>query len=129
MRHRWFGGGSIGLATVQGRPSRQPLSFTLFLVVFVVSAPSPAQSQSPMDRLPQLIRIIGALLSPGEETGERYPTLDVRIAGKPRTLYVREVQSLTSDDWGWPILRNLGAFLTLIGPPALIDRLDSEEIR
>ncbi|TMA56251.1 MAG: hypothetical protein E6J80_08000 [Deltaproteobacteria bacterium] len=90
--------------------------------------PAPAQG-TPLFGPPPLLRITGMLLSPAAESGSRYPTLDVSIAGEPRTLYIREVKSLTSDDRGWPILRNLGSFLTLTGPPALIDRLDSEETR
>ena len=98
------------------------------LVGLLVPAPAPAQG-TPLFGPPPLLRITGMLLSPAEEAGSRYPTLDVSIAGEPRTLYIREVKSLTSDDRGWPILRNLGSFLTLTGPPALIDRLDSEETR
>jgi len=90
--------------------------------------PAPAQG-TPLFGPPPLLRIIGILLSPAAESGKHYPTLDVSIAGELRTLYIREVKFLTSDDRGWPILRNLGSFLTLTGPPALIDRLDSEETR
>jgi len=98
------------------------------LVGLLVPAPAPAQG-TPLFGPPPLLRITGMLLSPAEEAGSRYPTLDVSIAGEPRTLYIREVKSLTSDDRGWPILRNLGSFLTLTGPPALSDRLGSEEIK
>ena len=90
--------------------------------------PAPAQG-TPLFGPPPLLRIIGILLSPAAESGKHYPTLDVSIAGELRTLYIREAKFLTSDDRGWPILRNLGSFLTLTGPPALIDRLDSEETR
>ena len=99
------------------------------LVGLLVPAPAPAQGTPLFGPPPPLLRITGILLSPAAESGKRYPTLDVSIAGEPRTLYVREVKFLTSDDRGWPILRNLGSFLTLTGPPALIDRLDSEETR
>ena len=91
--------------------------------------PAPAQGTPLFGPPPPLLRITGILLSPAAESGKRYPTLDVSIAGELRTLYIREVKFLTSDDRGWPILRNLGSFLTLTGPPALIDRLDSEETR
>ena len=69
----------------------RPLSFTLFFVVCVVFVPSPVHSLPPIGHLPQLIRITGALLGPGEETGKHYPTLEVRVAGRLQTLYVREV--------------------------------------
>ena len=98
------------------------------LVGLLVPAPAPAQG-TPLFGPPPLLRITGILLSPAAESGKHYPTLDVSIAGELRTLYIREVKFLTSDDRGWPILRNLGSFLTLTGPPALIDRLDSEETR
>jgi hypothetical protein len=40
---------------------------------------------------------------------------------------MREAKSLTSDDRGPQILRNLGALLVLIGSPPLLDRLAGKE--
>jgi uncharacterized membrane protein HdeD (DUF308 family) len=42
-------------------------------------------------------------------------------------LSVRAVESLTSAHRGWPLLRHLGAFLTLTGPAPLIARLQNDE--
>jgi hypothetical protein len=100
-----------------------------FLIVFLLLMPIRALSFQPFDHPPPLIRITGTLLSADEEASKRYPTLEVSIAGKQQTLYVREVKSLTSDDRGWPILRNVGAFLILTGPQELVDHLQSEEAK
>ena len=101
----------------------------LLLVVSVVFTPSFAQSFQPLTHPPPLIRITGALVDPSEEASSYHPTLEVSIAGKSRVLRVREVESLTDPVRGWAILRNLGAFLILTGPPALLERLDNEETR
>src|SRR5206468_12376414 len=98
------------------------------LVGLLVPAPAPAQG-TPLFGPPPLLRITGMLLSPAEESGSRYPTLDFCIAGEPRTLYIREVYSLISDDRGWPILRNLWSFLILTCSTALNARLDSTDTR
>jgi hypothetical protein len=101
----------------------------LLLVAVVVLTPFPSLSFQPFDSPPPLIRITGVLLSPGEETRSQYQTLEVMVAGEPRILRVREVESLTNAVQGWSILRNLGSFLILTGPPALLERLDNEETR
>jgi len=114
----------------KGWATARLLAVTCLVGLFVPApAPAPAQGAPLFGPPPPLLRITGIFLSPAAESGKHYPTLDVSIAGELRTLYIREVKFLTSDDRGWPILRNLGSFLTLTGPPALIDRLDSEEIR
>jgi hypothetical protein len=77
-----------------------------------------------------LIRITGALFAPGEHLSDTAATLDVRIAEKPWTLRVRDVESLTSRvPGGISLLRNLGGFLILTGPSELVARLTSEEAR
>jgi hypothetical protein len=105
------------------------LLLALPLTVLLVSVPGPARSfaaGSPKV-LPQLIQIIGSLWTPSEAAERKEQTLNVRIAGERRILYVRTVKSLTSDDHDWSMLRNLGRFLSITGPTPLIDQLQSKE--
>jgi hypothetical protein len=77
-----------------------------------------------------LIRITGVLFAPGEQLSDSSATFDVRIAEKPWTLRVRDVESLTSRvPGGVSLLRNLGGFLILTGPSEFVTRLTSEDAR
>lgn len=105
----------------------RPLLFVFLLPGFLAGTPVLAQSPGVPAFLPQLIQITGSLFSPSEAASKREQTLDVQIAGEQRVLYVREVKSLTSDDRDWPMLRDLGRFLSITGPSLLIDQLKSEE--
>jgi len=105
------------------------LLLALLLALLLVGVPGPARSfaaGSPT-ALPQLIQIIGSLLTPSEAAERKEQTLNVRIAGERRILHVRTVKSLTSDDRGWSMLRNLGRSLTIRGPAPLLDQLQSKE--
>lgn len=75
------------------------------------------------EKLPQLVRLTGAFSAAVQDTDERPYLLEISIAGKLRPFYVYEARSLTSDDWGTQILRNVGALLVLTGPPELLGRL------
>ena len=89
-----------------------------------------AQSPSPAGP-PQLIRITGTFINSaaigGQQSPQPYPTIDVRVAERMRTFHVQEVKSLTGAKEGWPILRNVGAFLIFVGPTEITDHLQSPE--
>jgi len=103
------------------------LPLALFLALLCSYNFASAQTLNTSEFVPQLIRIVGSLLIPGKAASKKDQTLDVRIAGERRMLYVRDVKSLTSDDRDWPMLRNLGGFLSIIGPSPLLDQLKSKE--
>lgn len=106
-------------------------SLSLLLMSFLIGNP-PALAQSPPSPgyIPPLIRITGALFAREEKFENSSASLDVRIADKPWTLRVRDVHALTTNvPGGIPLLRNLGGFLIITGPPELVARLESEEFR
>lgn len=108
------------------------LLITITLCVIFNATPVLLAQSPPVAGPPQLIRITGKFIAlPGQGIEQQlrpYPTLDVRIAEKMRTLHVQTVESLTDAQDGWPILRNVGAFLTFIGPPGIIAHLQSPEV-
>jgi len=108
------------------------LLIAISLCVIFDAAPVLLAQSPPMAGPPQLIRITGKFITPpgggSEQQLHPYPTLDVRIAEKMRTLHVQTVESLTGARDGWPILRNVGAFLTFTGPPEIIAHLRSPEV-
>lgn len=100
------------------------LLWSLALWLFAVP---PAFSAPFREKLPQLIRLTGTFSAAAQDTAEHPYLLEVSIDGKPRPFYVSEVKSLTSDDWGPQILRNVGALLVLTGPGELVDRLTNAD--
>lgn len=92
--------------------------------------PAAAQSPAAPGYIPPLIRITGALYDPEERFASAHASFDVRAADRPWTLRVRDVTALTTNaPGGIPLLRNLGGFLIITGPPELTARLVSEEFR
>jgi hypothetical protein len=100
----------------------------LWSIAFCLFGAFPASGSPFQEKLPQLVRLTGTF-SPviGQDAGALPYLLEISIDGKPRTFYMREAKSLTSDDRGPQILRNLGALLVLIGSPPLLDRLAGKE--
>jgi hypothetical protein len=97
-----------------------PLLVSLSLCVIIGGSPSAVAQSPPPLGPPQLIRMTGEFIDSvtagARQPSQPYPTIDVRVAEKTRTLHVRDVESLTDAKKGWPILRNLGAFLIFTGP-------------
>jgi hypothetical protein len=105
-------------------------SLLISLVLFTNLLPAFAQSPPAPGYIPPLIRITGAIFDPKEQFHDSFANFDVRINEKPWILRVRDVESLTTNvPGGLPLLRNLGGFLILSGPPELTARLESEEHR
>jgi hypothetical protein len=108
-----------------------PLLVSLSLCVIIGGSPSAAAQSPPPVGPPQLIRMTGEFIDSvtagARQPSQPYPTIDVRVAEKMRTFHVRDVESLTDAKKGWPILRNLGAFLIFTGPAEMIAHLQSPE--
>ena len=101
------------------------LTFPLFLLMFVVTLPSPGQSFQMMGSPPPLIRITGIFLS-AEAAKKHSSLIEVRVNEQLLTLYVREVRSPTDPTQGRSALRNLGGFLTVKGPAETLNLLLSQ---
>ncbi len=94
-------------------------------VALILAGPLPVRSDPAA--LPPLIRIIGALLDPGEEPGKHYPSLEVSIEGKLWELRIRTVESLTGLQPDGSLLRDIGSFLVISGPAALLESLQRQD--
>jgi hypothetical protein len=101
------------------------IAFVLITGIHVLPPPL-VRALPPIAKPPQLIRITGTFFDSRTETGKQLPTLEVSLGGEKHILYVRDVRSLTSNDQGMHILRNLGAFLSLSGPPEVLSLLISK---
>ena len=75
-----------------------------------------------------MMRITGVFVSAEDDPGEYDPSLDVRIAGQPWTLHIRESRHLSDDRSGRKTLRSLRS-LSMVGPPELLDYIQSPETR
>ena len=75
-----------------------------------------------------MMSIIGVFVSAEDDPGEYDPSLNVRIAGQLWTLHIRESRHLSDDRSGRKILRSLRS-LYLVGPPELLDYIQSPEMR
>ncbi len=75
-----------------------------------------------------MMRITGVFVSAEDDPGEYDPSLDVRIAGQPWMLHIRESRHLSDDRSGRKTLRSLRS-LSLVGPPELLDYIQSPETR
>ncbi len=76
--------------------------------------------------LPPLIQLTGVLIRSDEKPGEFYPALEVTLAGEDWTFHVRAVESLTDGRRGAVVLSDLGSYLRFLGPPKLVDLLQSD---
>ena len=96
------------------------LLVSLSLCVIIGGSSSTAAQSPPPIGPPPLIRMTGEFIDSvtvgARQPSQPYLTIDVRVAEKTRTFHVRDVESLTDAEKGWPILRNLGAFLIFTGP-------------
>ena len=71
------------------------------------------------------MRITGVLLAPDDDPGEKYPYVEVSLEGVVWKLRVRDVHVRTPGNSKPDILRHVGRFLILNGPPAVLDYVQS----
>ncbi len=75
-----------------------------------------------------MMRITGVFVSAEDDPGQYSPSLNVRIAGQPWTLHIRESRHLSDGRSGRKTLRSVRS-LSLVGSPELLDYIQSPETR
>jgi len=75
-----------------------------------------------------MMRITGVFVSAEDDPGQYYPSLDVRIAGQPWTLHIRESAHLSDGRSGRKTLRSQRS-LSLRGSPDLLDYIQSPKMQ
>lgn len=75
-----------------------------------------------------MMRITGVFVSAEDDPGQYSPSLDVRIAGQPWTLHIRESAHVSDGRSGRKTLRSLRS-LSLMGSPDLLDYIQSPKMQ